>query len=125
MKSKLTTVLCIGLVQALLGIAFPADAAPKQSGGITYNATLLNIGAPASANGINDTGQIVGEYGPAGNQYGFIYTLTKAPLVTLIRDGTASTRAFGINSAGQVVGENDVGNIAYGFLYNGGKFHQL
>jgi hypothetical protein len=43
MKSKLTTVFCIGLIPVLFGIAFPADAAPKQSTGITYNATLLNI----------------------------------------------------------------------------------
>ena len=116
MKSKLTTVLCIGLIPMLFGIAFPADAAPKQSTGVTYNATLLNLPAGSTPNGINDVGQIVGE---TSNQYGFIYEFTKAPTVTLIRDGTANTRAYGINNAGQVVGENDVGNIAYGFLYNG------
>jgi hypothetical protein len=49
MKSKLTTVLCIGLIPVLFGIAFPADAAPKQSTGITYNGTLLNIPAGSIA----------------------------------------------------------------------------
>jgi probable HAF family extracellular repeat protein len=119
MKSKLTTVLSIGLIPVLF--AFTADAAPpKQSTGITYNATLLNIPNGSNPSGINDAGQIVGQY--SDNQHGFIYTLTNPPSVTLIRDGTANTRAYGINNAGQVVGENDVGNIAYGFLYNGGNF---
>jgi probable HAF family extracellular repeat protein len=121
MKSKLITVLCIGLIPMLFGIAFPADAAPKQSNGITYNATLLNISVPASANGINDAGQIVGFYAN-GNQSSFIYDLTQE-LVTLIRDGTANTYAYGINNAGQVVGwDGPTGNITYGFLYSGGNF---
>jgi len=124
MKSKLTTVLCISLVPVLFGIAFPAEAAPKQSTGVTYNATQLKVPVPASANGINDAGQIVGQTGTSGNQYGFIYELTPAPLVTLIRDGTTNTQAYGINNAGQVVGATDKtdGSGTYGFLYNGGNF---
>jgi probable HAF family extracellular repeat protein len=122
MKSKLTTVLCIGLIPALFGIA---DAAPKQSSGITYNATLLNVPAPAQANGINDVGQIVGYYGPS-NQYGFIYKFTEEPLVTLITntlsDRANNTQAYGINNAGQVVGATATGSGTYGFLYNGGNF---
>jgi probable HAF family extracellular repeat protein len=124
MKSKLTTVLRICLIPVLFGIAFPANAAPKQSGsGITYNATLLNLPVPASANGINDVGQIVGFYPGTSGEYGFIYELTPAPLVTLIRNGTANTYAYGINNAGQVVGwDGPTGNITYGFLYSGGNF---
>jgi uncharacterized membrane protein len=105
-----------------LVLPFPADAAPKQSSGITYNATLLNLPAGSSANGINDAGQIVGETGTSGNQYGFIYELTQAPSVTLIRDGTDSTQAYGINNAGQVVGSGYNGNNSYGFIYTGGNF---
>jgi probable HAF family extracellular repeat protein len=126
MKSKLTSMLCTGLIPVLFGIAFPADAAPKQSSGITYNATLLNIGAPASANGINDVGQIVGQYGTGGDQYGFIYKFTEEPLVTLLTntlsDGAVNTQAYGINNAGQVVGATATGNDTLGFLYSGGNF---
>ena len=114
MKSKLTTALCVGLIPVLFGIAFPADAAPKKSTGITYNATLLNIPTPAQANGINDVGQIVGQYGTGGNQYGFIYKFTEEPLVTLITntlsDGAVNTQAYGINNAGQVVGATATGS---------------
>jgi hypothetical protein len=58
MKFKLTIVPCIGLVPMLFGVAFPADAAPKQSTGITYNATLLNIPAPSGFNGCDDDHKI-------------------------------------------------------------------
>jgi probable HAF family extracellular repeat protein len=128
-KSKLTPVLCIGLIPLLFGIAFPAEAAPKQSTGITYNATLLNIPAGSIANGINDVGQIVGQYGPVvsnENLYGFIYKFTEEPLMTLITntlsDGAVNTQAYGINNAGQVVGATATGNGTYGFLYDGGNF---
>jgi hypothetical protein len=117
MKSKLTTVLCIGLIPMLFGIALPADAAPKQSTGITYNATLLNLPVTSIAYGINDVGQIVG-YTP--NFVGFIYS--RGAITNTFSDGTGRTQAYGINNSGQVVGDEYTGNTTYGFLYNGNYF---
>jgi probable HAF family extracellular repeat protein len=118
MKFKVTMVLCVGLIPMLFGIAFLADAAPKQSTGITYNATLLNLPVNSVAYGINDADQIVG-FTPNG--LGFIYS--GGAITSTLSDGTVSTRAYGINNAGEVVGQVAAGNSTYyGFLYDGSNF---
>ena len=148
MKSKLTTVLCIGLIPMLF--AFPADAASPGSP-ITYNATLLNISGESVANGINDVGEIVGGVGASplgkGNKSGFIYSggsITN----TLNDDNGFNTQAYGINNGHQVVGALNVpgatntyaaginpgaseivgwwdsgsANASSGFIYNNGSY---
>ena len=66
--------------------------------------------------GINDLGQIVGNYGDASGGHGFLYN--NGSYTTLNDPFATSTTAFGINDAGQIVGfySNASGN--HGFLYD-------
>ena len=70
------------------------------------------------ASGINDLGQIVGDYvDSSGVQHGFLYsggtyTTLNAP------SGTNGTDAYGINDLGQIVGYyKDSSSTEHGFLY--------
>src|SRR5271165_7071038 len=81
------------------------------------------------AYGINDAGQVVGEYiDNALNTNGFLYsggsyTTIDDPLAAPI-GGDTITIAEGINDAGQIVGIYYAGSYAaaYGFLYSGGNY---
>src|SRR5438034_1110321 len=71
--------------------------------------------------GINDVGQIVGQYSNAGGTHGFLlingtYTTLDDPLAT---NGTI---AYGINDMGQIVGTYDNATGTHAFLYSGGVF---
>ncbi len=75
------------------------------------------------AYGINDLGQIVGNYtDSSGEVHGFIdnggtYTTLHDPL------GAKGTFAQGINDAGQIVGYYiDSSGTMHGFLYSGGTY---
>jgi probable HAF family extracellular repeat protein len=100
-------------------IASPAALA------LTYDFTTLDIPGGVVARGINDRGQIVGQYDPlnTGN-FGFVY---RGGTYSTLSFGTpGGTVAFGINNFGQVVGDYVSGNT-HGFLYNtiGGGFTPL
>jgi probable HAF family extracellular repeat protein len=79
--------------------------------------TTLDVpGSTATeALGINDAGQIVGDYLAGGGQHGFLlsggsYTMLDVP-------GSTLTVADGINAAGQIVGSyNDSDGTRHGFL---------
>jgi probable HAF family extracellular repeat protein/VCBS repeat-containing protein len=75
------------------------------------------------ANGINDTGQIVGYYQDSSfHLHGFLYS---GGAYTTVDDplGTNVTLANGINDTGQIVGYYaDSSAVTHGFLYNGGKY---
>src|SRR5205807_1064349 len=88
-----------------------------------YTYTTLddpNVANGTGAFGINDNGQIVGEYitSPDGVHHGFLYsngtyTTLDDPL------GIGSTIATGINASGLIVGYyNDASFHGHGFLYN-------
>jgi probable HAF family extracellular repeat protein len=75
------------------------------------------------AYGINNAGQIVGEY---QNAHGFllsggVYTTFDDPLATL------GTSAYGINDMGQIVGDySDAGGVSHGFIRSSsGTFQTL
>jgi uncharacterized membrane protein len=70
--------------------------------------------------GINNAGQIVGEYNIFG--HGFLYS---GGTYTNIDDGTAGTGAWGINASGQIVGQFVNGSVTDGFLRSGGTFTTL
>src|SRR5437899_671471 len=75
--------------------------------------------------GINNAGQIVGDYADASGVHGFLFT--GSSFVTL-DDPLArrGTQAFGINDAGQIVGLfRDASNNAHGFLLSGGTYFTL
>ena len=87
---------------------------PDPSPGLTSNVV---------AYGVNNAGQIVGEYDLlAGGHHGFLYS---GGTYTTIEDpnsaGFGATSCEGINDLGQIVGSYAAGNgVAHGFLYSGG-----
>jgi probable HAF family extracellular repeat protein len=85
-----------------------------------YNYTTLDdplqTDFMTQASGINDAGQIVGQYHNSSGYHGFLYS---AGTYTPIDDplATISTVASGINAAGQIVGSYG-SNATHGFLYD-------
>src|SRR5262245_66223677 len=86
--------------------------------------TYTNFDDPSANSGstlafsINDTDQIVGEYGSGTSIHGF---LKSGGTYTTIDDPSATneTEANGINDAGQIVGDyHDASGRGHGFLYN-------
>jgi probable HAF family extracellular repeat protein len=72
------------------------------------------------AEGINNSGQIVGYINTASDSYGFSYD---GSAYTALVDpnaisGSGGTRAFGVNDAGQIVGAYYAAG-EYGFFFNG------
>ena len=72
--------------------------------------------------GINNRGQIVGDYGDAGGTvHGSL--LDKGALTTIDVPGATSTEAGGINDHGQISGwYGDVSGTEHGFLLDKGTF---
>jgi len=84
-------------------------------------------GSDSYADGINDSGQVVGYAYTAGNaaEHAFLYSGgAMSDLGTL---GGVGSEASGINDSGQVVGDADTaGNAAdHAFLYSGGVMTDL
>ena len=70
-----------------------------------------------AANGINDSGQIVGSFiGEDGNSHGFL--AEGSTFTTLDCVEGANTGVWGINSAGQIAGTCDVAGQRLGFVAN-------
>jgi probable HAF family extracellular repeat protein len=69
-----------------------------------------------TANGINNAGQIVGDFGPPGSEghHGFI--LIGGSFTTLDVPGATNTYPFGINDQGQIVGAFVDSTGQHGFL---------
>jgi probable HAF family extracellular repeat protein len=95
--------------------------------------TFTNIDVPnarfTEADGINARGQIVGNYGDASGQHGFLlsggqYTTLDDP--NAVTQPGLGTFAFGINARGQIVGQYFDANFArHGFLLSGGQYTTL
>jgi hypothetical protein len=89
----------------------------REANGAQVNFWVASM--PAMANGINDSGQIVGVYGPGPvDHYGFVLTggIGSTP-DTLVVPGAAVTEAHDINNRGQVVGWYSIdGILRRGFL---------
>jgi probable HAF family extracellular repeat protein len=69
-----------------------------------------------SANGINTSGQIVGDYGDTAGHHGFL--LDQGSYITLDVPGAIWTYAQGINDSGQIVGNSSLG----AFLLDNGTY---
>ena len=70
--------------------------------------------ASTNALGINNIGQVVGEYTTGGQFHG--YLLSGGIFITIDPPGSVHTQAFGINDSGQVVGSYTLGPGGQGFL---------
>src|SRR5262245_64240218 len=68
--------------------------------------------------GINDTGQIVGQYSDPGGTTGFL--LSGRTYTTLDASATGDTFAFGMNATGQIVGSYTNATGTHGCLLSGG-----
>ena len=71
-----------------------------------------------AANGLNDSGQIVGTYvGRDGNFHGFVRD--GSTFTTIDCPGAVATIAWGINTNGQIAGNCDIATQRRGFVANG------
>ena len=74
--------------------------------------------------GINNAGQVVGDFNDSSGTHGFINT--GGTFTTLDVPGAVETDASGINNAGQVVGVfSDSRGVFHGFINTGGTFTTL
>jgi probable HAF family extracellular repeat protein len=87
----------------------------------SYPYQVIDVATNGQAEGINNSGQVVGYYGPV---HAFIYT--SGVIHDLAPSGSFSI-AYGINSLGQVVGELSTsdGLHIHAFLYTGGSMQDL
>jgi probable HAF family extracellular repeat protein len=78
----------------------------RTHGFLLDNGSYTTVDAPglpnAIANGINNSGQIVGSYSDAAGDHGFLFDL--GSYTTLDVPGSAGTAVTGINDSGQIVG---------------------
>jgi probable HAF family extracellular repeat protein len=98
----------------------------------TYN--YVQIDGPRStfteARGLNDNGEVVGEFNTTSNKgvtttTGFLYNAA-GRLVTFIPRGVDFIQAVGVNNSQQIVGAyRDTANVWHGYLYKKGKFTSL
>ena len=90
----------------------------------TYTFTTRDVpgslGGSTIASGINDAGQIVGQYMDAAGQHGFLYTPGAGFTSIDAPAATGGTYASGINNAGQIVGNYYDSTGSHGFLYTPG-----
>src|SRR5437867_8361390 len=110
-----------GLVTIVVGVLFFAIGTPGTA--TSYFFTTIDDPAADTVNGertrafgINDAGDIVGDFG----RHGFLYS--RGIFTTVDVPGAVVTQAFGINNSGQIVGNFSDTTGAHGFLYSRGIF---
>ena len=90
--------------------------------GYYYKYTVINDPLAVdetTANGINDSGQIVGIYTDSSSTaHGFLYS--NGTYTTFNVPGATNTQAFGINNRGQIVGQ--YGDRGHAFLMRDGIY---
>ena len=107
------TPLCAGII-----------GAPITSGGYSFtnfDPSLTGTAAGSNANGISNTGQVVGTLVDVNNAPTFTNFSGTPGATTTLNTGAGQT-AFGINSAGDIVGGNGTNSF---FLPNGGSLQTL
>jgi arylsulfate sulfotransferase len=86
--------------------------------------TFVPLDVPGStltdANGINNSGAVVGTYTAGGVTHGFL--LRDGSYTTLDVPGAARTEAWAINDSGDVVGSYTAGGVTHGFLLSGAAY---
>jgi uncharacterized membrane protein len=102
----------------------------------SYSLILLDFPLPegsgtsdyTSGTGINDKGQVVGEYRDAGLYHGFIYDTGVFTTFDVPFSGVAETAPLAINNRGQIVGVYLTlfpRQRGHGFLYSEGEFTEI
>ena len=107
---------------------------PVYTGFIDDNGTITYLNAPGTlnsngytvANGINDSGEVVGAYETtysSSQQHGFLYQNGTYTTIDDPNAGSGGTFATGINNSGIIVGSYyDSSGLSHGFLDNNGTF---
>jgi hypothetical protein len=125
-RSCLTTALVVLFCTALATSPCPGATIgnPITARGYTFSnfdPTLVGNAVGSNANGISNTGQVVGTQVDMNNASTFTNFVGTSAATTQLNTG-AGQIAFGINSAGDVVGGN--GTTAF-FMSNGGSLQNL
>lgn len=115
------------LLAACLGATSPAYS--NSAGFVFNNGSYTPLSVPGSqqteAFGINNAGQVVGDYWNdnvnAGFHDGFLYS--QGLFTTIQVSGFQQTVPFGINSSSEIVGyvNNNFGAVSQGFIYMAGS----
>jgi probable HAF family extracellular repeat protein len=101
------------------------DGITPTTGFVKDGATFSTFDVPGGSNtrafGINETGQIVGDFHDGIKTHGFLKD--GATFTTIDVPGARETQAFGINTAGQIVGVfHDASGLPHSFLKDGATF---
>lgn len=117
----------------IVGFYFDRSTNPPVSHGFlwsgdSYSTLDCTNASSTAAQGINNKGQIVGQYDNGGPTYGFL--LSGGSYNTIDYPQSISTLAVGINSDGHIVGFyfvkiSDTANITLGFLWNGASYSTI
>ena len=109
------SIACIIVFAALIGLAPAAFGS-----GFTFSTIDVPGAQETEAHGVNDAGQIVGDFVDNAGLHGFLYD--RGTFTTIdVPGATSFTVAFGINNAGRIVGVFDNPQNR-GFLYDRGTF---
>jgi probable HAF family extracellular repeat protein len=111
---------------ALLGL-FVCGAGPAMAEPTYIYTPIEPPGAVFShALGINNQGQIVGQYQDAGGRFhGFLLSGGNYTTLDVPNSGIYTNAANGINASGQIVGSFESGGGAHGYLLSGGTYTTL
>src|SRR3954463_1544099 len=96
-----------------------------RSKGQTYYVTDLgtSLGTNSYAQGINDTGQVVGYWNTTNGAHAFLFN--GGSIQDLGTLGGTNSYALNVNAAGQVVGFSEATDGFRAFLYSGGTMTNL
>ncbi len=122
-----TTLTNTGTLEATDRATLVINDTTVNNGTLTFNNTVNDPAAQnfTAPSGLNDSGEVVGNYLANGSLHGFIdsdghYTTLDDSL------GVNGTQAYGINNAGQIVGYYlDADSITHGFFYSNGSYTTL
>jgi probable HAF family extracellular repeat protein len=73
-----------------------------------------------SGNGLNDAGDVAGNYNVAGATHGFVLSNGKATPIDF--PGASFTGTYGVSNAGDLAGRYTLNGVTHGYLYSGGVF---
>ncbi|MDQ2777279.1 MAG: hypothetical protein M3Y57_20535 [Acidobacteriota bacterium] len=107
----------------LLSLSLPGLQQATKADPLTFSLTGIEVPGAfrVAAGGINNRGQIVGNFiATTGQQYQPIFLDTNGVVSTIDIPGAEFPIAAGINDFGQIVGTYVMGNAVDGFLYNNG-----
>ncbi|HKO05508.1 MAG TPA: hypothetical protein VJW51_12200 [Candidatus Acidoferrales bacterium] len=92
------------------------------------NGSYTYFDVPGATNtslfGINNLGDIVGDYIDAGGvQHGFV--MSNGSVTTIDPPGSTNTNCQGINDSGEIVGSFVLGGVRHGYRFSNGNFTQI